>query len=351
MVRGWFLLALLSLPSLPAQVSPAALMEQGHFKRARAIVEERYRSNPNDAETLWQMSWVRQEWGDLNAAESFAEKAVAADPKNSRYHLRLADVVGEMAGRAGVLRQIGLGRRFKKEIDTTVSLDPRNIGALKYLMEYHLRAPSIIGGDKTKARAIPDQILRVDPVEGYFAQAQIARFDKQQSRIEELLRKAVEARPSSYEAHVSLGNYYASGNVKKYDEAESEAREAMRIDPSRVGCRSLLAALLARRDRWTELDAALAEAEKAVPDNLTPYLRAGGECFSRGVELARAEGYIRKYLTQEPEPNSASHAQAHWRLGLVLEKQGRKAEAITELQTSVKMDPNSPAKQDLKRLK
>jgi hypothetical protein len=35
----------------------------------------------------------------------------------------------------------------------------------------------------------------------------------------------------------------------------------------------------------------------------------------------------------------------------VFEKQGRKAEAIAELQTAVKIDANSPAKQDLKRLK
>jgi tetratricopeptide (TPR) repeat protein len=104
-------------------------------------------------------------------------------------------------------------------------------------------------------------------------------------------------------------------------------------------------------EKWSELEATLAASEKNVPDNLVCYYRAANTLLNIGKELTRAEGYFRKYLTQEPEPNAASHAATHWRLGLVLEKQGRKADAMAELQTALKMDPNSPAKADLKRLK
>ncbi len=45
-------------------------------------------------------------------------------------------------------------------------------------------------------------------------------------------------------------------------------------------------------------------------------------------------------------------ADAHWRLGLVLEKESRKSEAVTEIQVAVNMKPDFPeAKKDLKRLK
>ena len=70
------------------------------------------------------------------------------------------------------------------------------------------------------------------------------------------------------------------------------------------------------------------------------------------MELPRAERYLRKYLTMEPEPGSASMAVAHWRLGLVLEQMGRKAEAVKEVETAVKMDGGlAQAKADLKRLR
>jgi hypothetical protein len=56
-------------------------------------------------------------------------------------------------------------------------------------------------------------------------------------------------------------------------------------------------------------------------------------------------------LSQDPELGFPSQATARWRLGLALEKMGRKSEAIAEYQASVKMDGNSPAKNELKRLK
>jgi len=344
-------LFLLSVASLPGQVSPQTLIEKGHFKRARVLAAQRFRNDPKDPETLWLMSSVKQAWQDYEAAIDSAEKAVAADPKNARYHIRLADALSEEAVRASKLRQLGFAHRIKKEIETTLALDPRNVEGMRWMMQYDLQAPALFGGDKAKARTMPGEIMKVDPVEGYFAEAELARFDKQRDRVEGLYRKAVEARPSSYEAHLRLGNYCAFPDIKKYEEAESHAREALRIDSGRVEAHSLLTAALARQAKWTELDRALAEAEKAIPDNLTPYYRAAANCLSMNQELPRAEQYIRKYLGQEPEPNMPGAAEAHWRLGRVLEKQNRKPEAIAEYQAALKMDPNSLAKQDLKRLK
>jgi len=43
---------------------------------------------------------------------------------------------------------------------------------------------------------------------------------------------------------------------------------------------------------------------------------------------------------------------AHWRLGLILDKAGRKAEAVSELQIATKLDPKfEQAQKDLKRIK
>jgi len=160
----------------------------------------------------------------------------------------------------------------------------------------------------------------------------------------------VETGPASYQAHISLANFYL-GSAKNYHDAEVQAREALRIDPSRAAAHGALAVSMVRQDKWTELDAALADAEKAVPDDFNPYYRAALLCLERSSELPRAERYFRKYLSQEPEPYTASHSSAHWRLGQVLEKGSRRGEAISEFQAAVKLDAESPAKQDLKRLK
>jgi tetratricopeptide (TPR) repeat protein len=345
-IGRFILAAALAVTLLPAQPAGQDLIDGGHFKRLRALVATR---NATDPETLFLTAAVKHIWGDLDAAEKLAEQAVAKDPNNARYHYRLAQIEGEKAQKASVLHQLGLARRFKKEAETALALDPNYVRALQNMIDFYMLAPGIVGGDKAKAHAIAGQLMKIDPAEGYRAQVTLARYDKQDGRIEELLRKAVEARPDSYDVRMALGDWCA--NQKKFEEAERHAREAVRLHPDRAAPHGLLAAVLVQQDKWTDLDAALVQSEKADPDNLQPYFRAANNCLARKVELPRAERYLRKYLTQEPEPRAPSLAGAHWRLGLVLEQQSRKPEALAELQQAVKLDADSPAKADLKRLK
>src|ERR1035437_3596556 len=112
--------------SLNAAETPSMLMDHGHHKQVRAIAEQMYREHPNDPEALWMMSFVKLTWGDHKTALALAEKAAAADLKNPRYRLGLAEALGLEAQQASILRQPGLARRFKKELETTLALGPKN---------------------------------------------------------------------------------------------------------------------------------------------------------------------------------------------------------------------------------
>jgi tetratricopeptide (TPR) repeat protein len=151
---------------------------------------------------------------------------------------------------------------------------------------------------------------------------------------------------------MTLVNFYFSDGQKKYDLVEKHAREALKLEPGRTGGYGGQAVVFARQKRWPELDAILAQAEKNVPDNFAPFYSTGNVLLADGSDLPRAEKYFRKYLTIEPEPTSATHADAHWRLALVLEKMNRKPEAIQELEKTLQLNPNHEgAKKDLKRLR
>jgi tetratricopeptide (TPR) repeat protein len=346
------LLALAAVPLLADSPSPAALMESGHWKRARALAEQRLAANPNDAQAIYVLARYKLAAGDYDAAIRLGEKLVVLEPRNADYHYVLAGACGEKARNGGIFSQMGLARRFKKEAEAAVALDPKHVEARMGLIQFHLQAPGIVGGDKARARTLADEVMRLDPVRGYFAQARIAIAEKQTGRLEELYRKAVEADPRSYIAHTSLANFYAGDAQKKYELAEKHAREALKLDPDRIGAYSMLAALAAYREQWAELDGVIAQAEKAIPDNLLPYYRAGNVLLGSGKDLARAERYFRKYLAMEPEPGAPQNAHAWWRLGLVLEKQGRKPEAVAALQNAVRLKPDlDEAKKDLKRLR
>ena len=338
--------ALIGVVAAAGQGSPDELLPAGHFKKFRAIAAAHPAS---DAEGLYLRATVAQLFGSLDEAEKLAEAAVAANPKDARYHYRLAVIAGVKAQQASVLHQLGLARKFKREAEATLAIDPNHVRTLDMMMSFYLEAPGVMGGSKEKARAVADQLMKIDPVEGYRAQVTLARYEKQDGRVEGLVRKSVEASPGSWEAHMDLANWCAG--QKKFDEAERHAREAIRIRPDRGGAYGLLAAMLVHQGKWAELEPLLAQAEKADPDNLIAYYRAANNCLALKTELPRAEKYLRKYLGQEPEAQTPGLAVAHWRLGLVLEQEGRKPEAITELQTAVKMDAGAGAKADLKRLK
>jgi len=342
------------LPSArPADPGAAeALIEAGHWKRARAIVEPLVAANPRDAQATWLLSRIKLAFGDLDGALASAQQAVALEDGNSDYHFQLAVVYGEMAAGASMFAAAGLAHKFKGELDASLARNPRNLDALEALMQYSYQAPGAMGGDKGKARSIADQLVRLSPVHGYLAQAELAREAKDEAKVEENLRQAVQADPKNYEAQTALADFYTKPARRNTREAEKHGREALKLYPGRAKAYAILAVVLALDRRWDELEAILSASEKAVPDDLAAYLRSANVLLETGVELQRGESYMRKYLGQEAEGEEPDAAHAHRLLGLILEKEGRNQQAISELETAVQMNPRfKEAKEDLKRVK
>ena len=307
------LLAGAALPADQASL-PERLIVEGHWKRARTIVEARYREAPDDALANFLMSQIRNAFGDRESPPKLADKAVALAPKVARYHRQVAEVAGVMAQQANMVRQLFLARRFKHEIDTALSLDPGDLQALRDLMEYYLLAPGIAGGDQEKARATAQRIASLDACEGYLAEARLASFRKEKGGVEALLKKAVEANPSNFRAREALAAYELAPEHPNLELAAQQGRESITRDPGRVTGYAILAEVYAARDALSDLDALLESAERKVPDDLAPYYRAADRLIAAGRDTALAERYLRKYVSQEPEGNQPTLAEAQARL-------------------------------------
>jgi tetratricopeptide (TPR) repeat protein len=333
-VRGTVILVLLAASSCGAQTEAENLIEAGHWKRARAIVEANARQS-HDALTQFLLSQIHNAFGDRESPLPLAEKAVALDGNIAKYHRQVAEVTGVMAQHAGFLQQILLARRFRHEIDTALSLDARDVQGLRDLMEYYLLAPGIVGGDKDKAREIAARIARVDAVQGYLAQARLAEVAGELSHEEAMLRKAVETGPSHYRARVALAAFLLShGNGEA---ARQEAAVAEKIDSTRVDAYAVTAAANARLGHVSELESLVGTAEKQVPDDLSPYFRAAEVLLATGQELERAQRYLRRYMAAEPEGNAPSLSDARAKLEQVLAK----TRSVTGTRASVSGTPAS----------
>ncbi len=351
-LRTAFLFALLT-STFAFAVSGASLLEQGHYRQLRAVAQERLNRDSHDAEALFWMSAVYDANGEFDRAVDFARRATEAAPNSSEYHCQLADALGDEALKLGILGGgIPLARQMRHELDLSLQLDPSNIRCLKESMGLYEQAPVLVGGSKAKARETLQRIYRISQADGCLAEAALLQMQKRPlPEIEASLRRAVQANPRFYRALIDLTSILASDSYRRYPEAEHFARQAVDVDPGRAAAYVYLATIYAHQQRWSDLDAALAEAERRVPDNHAPLFSAAVVLLESNADLPRAERYLRQYLSHEPEAGAPTHSTAHWKLGLVLEKQGRLTDAANELRAAAAENSNDPAfKKDFKRI-
>jgi tetratricopeptide (TPR) repeat protein len=344
-------LGMLVLGAGPGDDGPIALADAGHYKRARALAEARLKANPQDAEALAGLSAALSAFGDDDGARADAQKAVDLAPQDPRCHYQLSAILGTLAQKAGVFRRLGLARDCRAEIEKTLALDPTRIDAQFALLEFYLEAPGIAGGDRRKADEVASRLAVLDKAAGARARARIAEEAKDVAGEEKAFEEAIGARPSDYEALLSLASLYLTAE-RKPDLALDAARRAVAAAPGREAPYAIAAQALVALGRSGELDPLLDEADAKVGDDLDPYYQAGRVLLLAGADLPRAERYFRKFLSQEPEGGKPDLAHAHWRLALVLEKEGRGGEAASELEAALRLKGDlKEARDELRRLK
>ena len=345
---------LLATVSLQAQ-DPGleTLRKQGHWKQLRPRIEGWYRAKPEDPYAQLWMSRLRQAFADPEGALDLARKAAGARPGDPDIQAQLGFAAGQCAGQAeGKLKQFALAREMKKALETALParLDDENVQG--YLLQFYLQAPGIVGGGSGKARELAQRVGQSQPAAGLLLQANIAFADRALESARGFIQQALAKDAKSYDAHLAMANYHLSLKPQALDQALGCYRQALSARPDGMVAHAQVAAILAEQGQWAELDAALAQARKINPDNLWPFYAAGRNLIAEAKHLDHAEPLLRAYLAQEPEGNAPDRAATHWRLGQLLEKLGRKAEAVKELEQALKLRSRFPqAQKDLERLR
>src|SRR5262249_54678817 len=274
-----------------ADPDPDLLIEQQHYKQARKGLEDRLTRNARDLKAVELLAKIRLEGKQNDDVIKMMEQVLPQNGNNAEFHIILADAYGQKAQRdgAGTFERTHLGRSMKKEGDTALALDPGNLDALEGMMQFHLEAPGIVGGDKKKAHEYADRMVAIDPVRGNLAQAQIAFSENHEESVETFYQKALVANPKSYNALISIGAFYLGDRHRDYERSDKYLHQALQVDPARSGAYSVLAQSLAAREKWPELEQLLASAEKNVPDDFSYYYQAARILLNTGKDNARAE--------------------------------------------------------------
>ncbi len=337
-------------PGALDRLSPAELVDSGHYLRAARILEPIAKERPQDGRIAWLLSRARAALGDLDEAMTLAETALSSDDTNAAYHVQAAAVAGRLAEKASLLKRLTYARRARQELDAAIAIDQNNSSARWGLMMYYFAAPPILGGDKAKAQQIGEQLAAAEPDLGRYYQGRLATELKDPERAEMFYKQSALENPLSFETVVALAGFYIETRPDQVH-AERWACQAVHAEPTRGDAWALLARVYTMCGCWTEAMDVARRAEAIDPENLSPYYAIAAAAITRDEQLETAATLLRKYLSQPVEGNQPSEAAAHFALGKALAMLDRTAEAVPELRTAIEQDSSmEPARAALKKL-
>lgn len=319
--RRFLGIAVLSLAPLAAGAATEALapgiqlFEARRLEEARKFFEPFAAQHPKDADAAYYLGRTYFSLRQFDPAAEWLEKAAALAPRQSPVQLWLGRAYAQAAQRASVFKMPGLAKRAKAAWEKAIALDPNNLDARSDLIQYYLMAPGFLGGSVDQAKEQAAEIKKRDALRGVQAYATIAV------------------------------------NQKDFAAAERELKEAIQKAPADPRPRVFLASLYQGQEKWDAAFETLEAVLKAEPDNWDALYQVGRTAALSGKRLDRGEECLKRYLTHTPSEDQAPIANTHFRLGLIYEKKGNKAQARAEYQAALKLDPGlKDAKEALAKL-
>jgi tetratricopeptide (TPR) repeat protein len=171
------------------------------------------------------------------------------------------------------------------------------------LVQFYAMAPGFMGGSYDKAFAQNAEIRKRDPLMAHRGAGFIYAHQKKTDLARKEYFDEVKENPKSPRARYDLGLFYIG--EKNYKAATDEYEAAIKLDPA----------------------------------FMPAYFRIGQTAVYSSANYVRGEETLHKYLAYTPKAEEPPLARAHYWLGQIYEKQGKKAEARASFATSLKLNP------------
>jgi tetratricopeptide (TPR) repeat protein len=149
--------------------------------------------------------------------------------------------------------------------------------------------------------------------------------------------------------HAKAG--YSLWGQSKFIEAEQEYRQAIKLEPKNAEHYKMLAYVLNAQKKYGEAEPEIREALRLQPDD-DQYQRDLADILVYEEKYPQAEQEFRNLLQlANNESKKIWLPLYHWRLGMVLEKEKKLAEAEAEYREAIRLEPNYTTYQEsLKKL-
>jgi tetratricopeptide (TPR) repeat protein len=293
------------------------LMEDGWLDDAEEILVKMSKENSKDPEIYYQLALVYltrdgaqssnggAPWENLNRIEDYAKMALNLAPDDARFHVIKGHGVGLKALRGGTVKKFSRAKSAKKSYETAAELDPDNIEAKTSLIEYHMQAPGIAGGDKDEAKRLAQSVVGIDSVEGFYAWKIVYVHEKNYDALEASIREVFDDDDNrSYQEKAQLCR-----RRQDYECARTYSHKQLSVDMEEPTPYWYIALTYKKEERWAEAEQVLREAIEKYPETAYVYRWLGDFCLEQ-ERWEEAITWFEKTLEVDP-----TYVRALYRIG------------------------------------
>lgn len=289
--------------------------ELGRFEDAKKAFDVAIGQNQRDTAALFYLGRIAMVRGDFDDAAKLLERATKVDGRTAEHFRWLGQAYAQQAVRGSKIKAAFIAKRAKVAFERAVSLEQDNVEARMALLRYYLLAPGMMGGSTERAARQVPEIRKRSPYWGRLAAAGVHEDRKDIAAAEREYLSAIEEFPDSASALYALGLLYqrAEQHEKAFDAFERMAA--------------------------------------AFPNESNALYAIGRLGAHTGQRLERAEEALKLFLSKPVKEGDVPRSSAHYRLGTVYEKTGRRDLARKEYEASLRLEKRSEVREALARLK
>ena len=201
--------------------------ENGNLPLAKSIL---LKQSDKGYQKPFYLALIAAKSGEWDEAEEYIKQAIELDAKNAEVQFTYAKIMAEQAEASSIFSLTGYIKKVKKAFIAAVELAPENIEYRNTLIQFHLNAPSMLGGDLDEALKHAHALKRINALAGTSVLIQVYRKMGKTTKFDEEVKMAMQNIADEPELYYQLGLYYQEN--ESFNEAFIYFRQAANMATS-----------------------------------------------------------------------------------------------------------------------
>lgn len=203
----------------------------GNVDKAISVLTSVQENASDFAEAQFNLGRIAFDKKDYEDAIDYFEEAVEENLGVADYHRWLAKTYAIIVEDVNVFRMAILAKKIKSEWEKTLELEPSAVDAHSRLIEWHIFAPAVFGGNIDEAIKLVNSLKKYNLEEGYHQMGNVYSNKEDYSKALEMYNQALPKLSGNYEMLYQMGKLSAlsgegledgAGHLLKYLEHEVE---------------------------------------------------------------------------------------------------------------------------------